>query len=183
MLEVLAISTLVFVVLTEFTAGVSILLFSAIFIVQILINIFDNKHCYIYRHRHEDMSTEEPNNNNNNNNSRGFCSLRAKIFCSVIAKLLAFFLQFSSILGLVGFLVYRNISQDEPINFRPVIGMPISFFVLSIVWSNRFQETITASGKCGVSARYKSSNTKLIQLSYTSKPMTSFMFTWLFNFW
>ena len=151
--EVLAICTLVFIVLLQFSGGVTILLFSGVFVAQILINVFDNKHCYVYRHRHhseDGVSAEEESNG-------GLCSLRAKICCSIISKLVAFILQMIGILGLVAFLVYRSVSRGEAVNYGPVIGLPLSFFVLSIVWSNRFQETITASGKCGVSARYKSS--------------------------
>ena len=149
-LEVLAISTLLFLVLSEFSPGVSILLFSGVFISQTIINVFDNDACCnSYRPKYIKTTTEEPRS------QRSYAFFSAS-FCSISTKLIAFTLQATGILGIISYFAYKRHVLGAPIEYRIVVGMPLAIIVLSIVWSNRCQAFISKSSICGVSARYKS---------------------------
>ena len=63
-----------------------------------------------------------------------------------IVKVLAFLLQ---LIGIVGFIAVWTIKSKEP-NYklhRPVIGYPLVIVVLSILWTNVFQEFIAEPKK------------------------------------
>lgn len=155
-LEVLAICTLLFLVLSEFSPGVAILLFSGVFISQTIINVFDNDACCnSYRSNYKRASTEDPRSH-----GRGYGFISAS-FCSISTKLIAFVLQAVGILGIVCYFAYKAFVLGAPIEYRIVVGMPVAIIVLSILWSNRCQEYIARSSICGVSARYKSGKMEL----------------------
>ena len=144
-LEVLAISTLLFLVLSKFSPGVSILLFSGVFVSQTIINVFDNDACCSSYRSKYNVTPIVVNRRKS-----------AIAFCSISTKLVAFMLQVIAIFGIVSYFVYEALVLGEPLEYRVVIGMPLALIVLSIVWSNRCQEFIAKSSVCGVSARYKS---------------------------
>ncbi len=150
-LEVLAICTILFLVLSEFSPGVSILLFSGIFISQTIINVFDNDACCSsYMPKYKRAPPDDPSVRRRR---FGFIS---SSFCSISTKLIAFMLQVVGILGIVSYFAYKRLVLGEPIEYRIVVGMPLAIIVLSILWSSRCQEFIARSSVCGVSARYKS---------------------------
>lgn len=135
-MEVLAISTLLLLVIAEFSPGVSILLFSGVFIAQTVLNVFNNHTCC---------------------NSKQDVSATC---CSISSKLLAFVLQSLGLFGLVGYLMYQGVVLGAAVEYRAVIGLPLAILLLSVVWSNRCQEYIARSHNGQVSARYKSSKTQ-----------------------
>lgn len=143
-------STLVFLVLAEFPPGVSILLFSGVFISQTLISMFDNDVCCSFTPEYTRAATDEMDHSKNR------CTALSSGFCSIVSKLLAFVLQLTGLLGLVGYFVYKTLVKSEPIEYRVVVGMPLAVLALSIVWSNRCQEFIVRSSIPNVPARYKS---------------------------
>lgn len=147
-------STLVFLVVAEFSPGVSILLFSAVFITQTLISSVDNDACCKYNANYMRAPTEE------NYNFQNRCSTLSSGFCTVVSKLLAFTLQAAGIFGLVGYFAYKTLVRGDPIEYRVVVGMPLTVLVLSIVWSNRCQQFIATSSIPDVPARYKSGNVR-----------------------
>lgn len=148
-IEVLAMSTLVFLVIAEFSPGVSILLFSGVFILQTLISAFDSDMCCQPKSKYLRAPTEEPGKRG------GRCTALSSSLC-IVSKLLAFVLQVFGVLGLVGYFVYKTIVEGEPLEYRVVVGMPLAILALSVVWSNRCQEFIVGSSIPGVPARYKS---------------------------
>ena len=142
--------TLVFLVISEFSPGVSILLLSGVFLSQTFIGLFDNDVCCQNKPMYIRAATED------GYHKRSRLSTFSSGFCSVVSKMLALVLQIAGILGLVGYFAYRTLVFGDPIEYRVVIGMPLAILVLSIVWSNRCQEYITRSSILDVPARYKS---------------------------
>ena len=158
-LEVVAISTLVLLVVAEFSPDVSILLFSGIFITQTIVNVFDNDACCGVRPQYQKASLAELER------QRRVSGLPAA-FCSVSSKLFAFMLQLTGILGLVGYFLYKSLVLGDALEYRVVVGMPLSLLVLSVVWSNRCQKFIARSPNKDVSARYKSSKSFIYYYNY-----------------
>lgn len=155
LLEVLAICTLLFLVLSEFSPGVSILLFSSIFVSQTIINVFDSNAC-THRSNYKQAFTKE---SNLKRTGSGFTS-----FIGISTKVIAFLLQVVAILGIMSYFAYKKVVLGEPLEYRIVVGMPLAILVLSILWSNRCQEFIARSPVCGVSARYKSGMLLVLRL-------------------
>lgn len=147
-MEVLAISTLLLLVIAEFSPGVSILLFSGVFITQTILNVFDNEG---YRQKYQKAPLDNPDSQG------GRCSGISAACCSVSSKLLAFILQCIGLFGLIGYCVYRTVVLGAAAEYRAMIGMPLAIIVLSVVWSSRCQKYIARSNNSHVSARYKSS--------------------------
>lgn len=155
--EVVAISTLLFLVTSEFSPGVSILLLSGVFIIQILINTFDKDACCSLQQKYRVSVAEYPSNESN-----PLSTSRFRAICCVSLKVVAFLLQSIAIFGIIGYVIYTTVVLEEPLNFRLVIGLPFALVLLSIVWSDRVQEFIAKSSikdKAGNyrSGRYKSS--------------------------
>lgn len=149
-LEVLAISTLIFLVLSEFSPGVSILLMSGVFITQIFVNLLESdfvKHVFSFSRK--SRFVERP--------ADKASPVNYKTCCSVSIKLLAFLLQVTGLIGLVGYWLYTVFIQGANLEFRVVVGLPVALITLSVVWSNRVQKFISRSSMDEVSARYKSS--------------------------
>lgn len=145
-LEVLAISTLLLLVIAEFSPGVSIFLFSGVFFTQTVLDVFENDACCNFKQKLDDLE----------NPARKCFGVSVTCF-SISSKLLAFVLQCIGLFGLVSFLVYKTVVLGTAVEYRAVIGMPLAILVLSMVWSNRCQKYIARSHNSQVSARYKSS--------------------------
>ena len=83
-------------------------------------------------------------------------------YCSTVVenklvKLVSVLLQLIGIIGFVVFLVVKASVSSEVYLF-PVIGMPLSIAILSIVWSNKAQEHLAnPQGKSHNLVRYKAS--------------------------
>lgn len=76
-----------------------------------------------------------------------------------IVKTIAFLLQVVGTLALA-VLIWKEVHKSDPKGYlKPIIGLPLSVIVLSIIWSNKVQEFIAAPGntscKLPYSARYK----------------------------
>ncbi len=166
-MEVLAISTLVFLVLTQLSPGVGILVVSGVFITQTFVNILECdliKHICscTYRSRFMPKPDDKPSPAN------------FKSCCNATFKILAFILQIVGLVAMVGYWIYTAMSQNSQIQYQLVVGLPAAIIALSIAWNRRVQSYISRSSREGVSARYKSSK-RLIKTNFQ-------YFTFYFNF-
>ena len=153
MVEVIAMSTLLFLVLTELSPVVSILVLNGVFFVQPFIDICTSRkkcfsdNCNI---RKSDTGTrsgyaqvEEKPLINEGQGPRGdkkcFMVFQSWLRCVLehcVVKVVALLLQLG---GLVGLIIFWAVKMH---NMKPLISLPLVLISLSFVWSNRFQEAI-----------------------------------------
>ena len=148
--EVLAISTLIFLVLTELSPGIGILTLSGIFITQIFANVVESdfvKHVLSFSRRSRFMP--QPSSKNSPANCKSCFNMST--------KLLAFLLQITGLVGVIGYFIYAATLRGSAIRYQLVIGLPVAIIALSITWTKKVQSFISESSVEGVSARYKSS--------------------------
>ena len=148
--EVLAISTLVFLVLTELSPGIGILVVSGIFITQIFVNVLESDFVsHIFSCSHKSRFMPRPAGKQS--------PVNCMSCCSASIKLLAFLLQATGLATMVGYWIYTSVAHGSELQYRLVVGLPVSIVALSIAWNRRVQSFISMSSENGVSARYKSS--------------------------
>lgn len=178
--------TLVFLVLTELSPGVAILVLNGVFFVQILIDThssFRTKQCATdncdLRRNSERQGYDRVDQANSPEHEpflipmedgryKYFMKFLRRLQCITeyyVVKVIAGLLQFVGIAGLIGYWIYivktGKSAGKEVVYLHPLIGLPLVLLALSVIWSNRFQEAIAKSGvrkdDKKVSARYKSS--------------------------
>lgn len=187
LVEVIAMCTLVFLVLTELSPGVAVLVLNGVFLVQILIDVRSSfrtqqcatENCNVRRHTvrqgynvvGQDDSPEHQPFLDQVDDGRYKTLLRIlrRVKCILecyVVKIIAALLQFVGVAGLIGFWIYvvrsGNSAGKESVYLHPLIGLPFVLLALSMIWSNSFQEAIARSNNLRaddkkVSARYKSS--------------------------
>ena len=178
-------SSLLFLVLTELSPGVAILVLNGVFFVQTAIDIctsFRNRkkccseNCDIRRHgaRHDyaqvgghleeeplmdDLKGQQGQQGGDENHSMTFLQ---RMLGHNVVKIVALLLQLGGLVGLISFWADR----DTDNNNKPLIGLPFVLLSLSFIWSNRFQEAIAKSNHKNkkVTARYKSGECFVIKL-------------------
>ena len=156
-------ATFVYLVLPEVSSGIGIMLLCGVFISQILVDFYKTPvpqfgtycqkcTCNCQRSRRQEyhrlQSDPQPNTDTPCilHERHSMYSKAGVIIENKIVKVLAFLLQ---LIGIVGFIVVWTIKSKEP-NYklhRPVIGYPLVIVVLSILWTNVFQEFIAEPKK------------------------------------
>ena len=177
--------TLVFLVLTELSPGVAILVLNGVFIVQIIIDVQSslrerqciNDNCNLrrrgYRGVNEPDNLEQqplnyvpaPVQEGKYKHFMKFLKQLQRITDFYAVKIVAGLLQVIGVVGLIGYwiaVVKSGKSAGKPnVYLHPLIGLPFVLLTLSTIWSNRFQEAIARSNvrkdDKKISARYKSS--------------------------
>ena len=179
-------TSLLFLVMTELSPGVSILALSGVFMVQTVIDAYDafrkkqcGDDCNIRRAASRRGYTNVGGANHNENRplmvnpdeeeeNQRCISVLQRLNCileSYVVKVIAAILQYAGVLGLVSFFIYMLVTGSsrkgvDHVYMRPVISLPLVFLSLSIIWSNKFQEAIARpkrSQNRNATARYKSS--------------------------
>ena len=172
---------LVFLVLTELSPGVAILVLNGVFFVQILIDVRSSirrKPCpsdncprrwtYDTIGEEDDREYEDiPNPLERRRHMYYMKCLRGLqgITEHYVVKVIAGLLQLIGVAGLIGYWVYKVRSghgaAKSSVYTRALISLPLVLLALSVIWSNKFQEAIARShvrkNDKKVSARYKSS--------------------------
>ena len=118
----------------------------------------------------EEEGEEGEDNSHGNTPKKMIMRVLSDLFQNRVTKTVAFLLQILGILGLAGVIGLEFQKTSEPeVYLEPVIGLPLSIIVLSIVWSNKIQEYIAAPGKASwnrpyikYNARYKASKCIII---------------------
>ena len=183
MVEVTAMCVLVYLVFAELPSDISILLLNGVFSAQLVIDIKDthnwvccNRGCFgeigscLTRsrrnaHRRGYERVEEGRDRDSQSNSN-FVQCLLSVFGTIlenrITKVMALLLQVGGVIALIAFLIVKtHANKDHPI--QPMIGIPLVLLVMSVIWSNRFQEMIAKPTTTHTiedekrTARYKSS--------------------------
>ena len=160
-MEVVVMTTLVYLVLPEIAPGAGILLLCGVFFFQIIVDI-----CYTQKWfwcQHDKCSRAQRRRDSSHLHQR---SKVEYVVCIVqfilenrVMKILALVLQISGIFGFIGVWVIHMKHRGYNM-IRPMVGYPLGIILLSVLWSTWFQEKIaTPYGKepQNNKARYKSS--------------------------
>ena len=174
----MAMCTLIFLVLTELSPGVAILVLNGVFIVQTLIDIpnaFRRQSCrnrqdcnlrHCHRAGYRIVGTNEVQSivgggNQGKEDKTLFDKCLQHLQCFLeyyVVKVVALILQVLGVAGLIAYCIYV---PERKTYFRALIGLPLVLLALSAIWCNRFQEAMAKShvrnDDIKVSARYKSS--------------------------
>ncbi len=177
-------SVLVFLVLSELSPGISILLLSGVFLCQTPLEIKRAFHpkplnCNVRNRRQRNQYDIVDGNNRDLkallpedppdpviiDQPDKFNSAKIKILGRLECifehwgtKGLAYFLQLAGLGGLIIFWAYTLAHQPpDRKNYRHLVGLPLVLVAMSVIWSDRFQEEVASSYKKNSSARYKSS--------------------------
>ena len=144
----------VYLILPEVSSGAGILLLSGIFIAQIAMDIYNTPMPCFGSHRrkcnclqrqrmkyyriHSNLQTSVAPSVTANQ-SHSICSKAGIIVENKIVKALALLFQLTGIFGFSA--LWNKLSGDAQYkSFWPIIGYPIFIFVMSIIWTNLFQE-------------------------------------------
>ena len=174
-------TTFVYLVLPEVSPGVGILLLCGVFFFQICIDIVKTPNWYwgqgqgcCARAGERNGYDALPLGNRQNLTScnwetwwtifRYFVCIVQVLFENKIAKAVALLLQLVGIFGFIGMWVV-NVQHLSYNMVRPMVGYPLAIFVLSVIWSNFYQEKIADAHNPrrnqenqDITARFKSSN-------------------------
>lgn len=164
-------TTFVYLVLPEVSPGVGILLLCGVFIFQICIDIVKTPNWYWGQRQGYCARAGERNGYDNmaagNRQNlrcwvvmRYFVCIVQVLFENKIAKVIALLLQIIGIFGFIGMWVINL----KPLNYnmtRPMVGYPLAILVLSVIWSNFYQDKIAEAHKPrrnqdDITARFKS---------------------------
>ena len=167
-------TSFVYLVLPELSPGVGILLLCGVFVFQIIVDIkrTPNKYCCqrnnkCYRNTgmyEDDPLIAQPNIKGRKKGIKDkFMHIIQVLFENKITKLIALVLQITAIFGFISIWVLHIkplIGSQNMI--RPMLGYPVIALVLSVIWSNFFQDKIAefhhkVSLKEGATAKFKSS--------------------------
>ena len=148
----------VYLILPEVSSGAGIVLLSGVFVAQIAMDIYNTPIPYFgpccqkcsclkrqrkeYRRIHSDPETSPVTVHQ----PHSMCSKVGIILENKIVKVFAFLLQLTGIIGFSA--LWSKLSMDTNYkSFWPTIGYPIVIIVLSIIWTNLFQEYIAQPRK------------------------------------
>lgn len=185
-LEVLAISSFVFLVLPELPTDLDIFLLCGVFAAQLIIDVIrthnwncrskmcmkEIRGCYPRLNRnhfgYERVEDGEDGEHSQKSITRTALSILGSIFENKITKVLALLFQLGGIFALIVFWIFktRSISDYSAHLTRSMIGIPLVLMFMSVVWSNWFQEKIAKQEReyritdQRITARYKSSKSK-----------------------
>ena len=156
-------ATFVYLVLPEVSSGIGIMLLCGVFISQILVDFYKTPvilfgtycqkctcNCQQLQRQeyHRLQSDPQPNTDTpcTLHERHSMYSKAGVIIESKTVKVIAFLLQ---LIGIVVFIAVWTIKSKEPNYklYRPVIGYPLVIVVLSILWTNVFQEFIAEPKK------------------------------------
>lgn len=175
-IEVMAITTFVFLVAAELPASLTLLLLNGVFAFQIFIDFCYSKPCcccsqscsQCMRRNYTPMA----GNNEQAERPRPYRVEKLKKVRQIInffetllenktVKVFAFFLQIGGIMILIPTWVVL-MGHPNTYKLRPMVGLPLSLLVLSFIWSNKVQEWIAKADNTVFTdqkrtARYKSS--------------------------
>ena len=143
----------VYLILPEVSSGTGILLLSGVFVAQIAMDIYNTPILYFgpchqkcsclkghqkeYRRIYSPVTVHQPHS---------MCSKAGIILENKIVKVFAFLLQLTGIIGFSA--LWSKLSMDTHYkSFWAIIGYPIVIIVLSIIWTNLFQEYIAQPRK------------------------------------
>ena len=160
-MEVVVMTTFVYLVLPEISPGAGIFLLCGVFFFQIIVDFcytqkwFWCQHdgCYCAQRGHDFSHLCRRSKVEN-----VVCIVQL-ILENRVMKILALVLQISGIFGFIGVWVIHMKYRGYNI-IRPMVGYPLGIIILSVLWSTWFQEKITTPhGKepQNNTARYKSS--------------------------
>ena len=161
-------STLLFLVLTELSPGVAILVLNGVFLIQTAIDVYSSfrnrKKCLsdsCNGHRHGDYTemndhAEEKEllvddlEQGQGQEQGRFMAFLSRLQCVLehyVVKVVALLLQLGGLVGLIAFwavkvLTAENLPAKKNVYMKPLIGLPLVLLSLSFIWSNRFQEAI-----------------------------------------
>lgn len=150
-------SVFVFSVLCYLPPDLAPLGMQAVFIFQFLLDFY-----YLWIRKLNGNTSGCYNANKSEYETIGEEGQHHKRYCSTVVenklvKPVSVFLQFIGIIGFMAFLVVKASVTSEVYLF-PVIGMPLSIAILSIVWSNNVQEYLAnPQRKSQNLVRYKAS--------------------------
>ena len=171
-LEVLAMTVLVYLVLPQLSPGVGMLLLCGVFFFQIVIDKFKTPHWYWCQNNRCSCAAHERNGYDLLRTSQQKQSIMERFvrFMQIILenkmmKIIALLLQIFGVIGFTAAWVV-GINTDEFDVTRPLVGGPLAILVLSFVWSTWFQKKVNEPDRRdlqrNVTARYKSG--KLVQV-------------------
>ena len=159
----------VYLVLPELSPGAGILLLCGVFVFQICVDLVktpnkfwgQNYGCCCRETERNGYDTIALNTRKKWRIVSYFVCFVQVMLENKITKFFALLLQIAGIFGFVAMWVFHIRNQGYNM-FRPMIGFPLVVFVLSVIWSNFFQEKIATvhkknTVKEGVTARFKSS--------------------------
>ena len=171
----IAICVFVFLVLAGFPPGISIFLLSGVVFCQIAVDFFYTKKncCGIDcsklnssdRNGYENLQKGAAQSPSMGKTQKIFGFLNM-VFENRIIKLLALFLQLASIITFIVLWAcfYTGPYHELPMfsnKLRPLIALPLCLIVLSVIWTNKFQDYIAKIYTHQIhddrTARYKSS--------------------------
>ena len=147
----LALTIFVYLILPEVTSGAGILLLSGVFIAQIAMDIYYTPiPCYFGSHSQKCscLRRQQKGYHRTYNDlqpsplvSHSVRSKAGIIIENKIVKVLAFLLQ---VMGIFGFsALWNELPKDTKYkSFWPIIGFPVVIIMLSIIWTDSFQEYI-----------------------------------------
>lgn len=153
--EVFAMTIFVYLILPEVSSVAGILLLSGVFVAQIAIDIYNTpipyfgshhqKYSCLKRQRKEYHRLHSPETSPMTSvtvrQSHSVCLIAEIIIENKMVKILAFSLQLTGIIGFSA--LWSKLSMDAHYkSYWTIIGYPIVIIVLSIIWSNVFQEQI-----------------------------------------
>ncbi len=164
-MEVVAMSLLVFLVLTELSPSVSILVLSGVFMVQTFIDAYtafrkcrDDNKCPMQGRRRGYDEVGEANhqegqpfmNQEEEGETKRYVRVLQRLHSiseNYVVKVFATLLQLLGVFGISSFFIYMMVKgsakgEVDYIYMRPVISLPFVLLILSMIWSNRFQEAI-----------------------------------------
>lgn len=167
-------TTFVYLVLPEVSPGLGILLLCGVFVFQICVDIFYTPNWFCGhrqgccdrtpdRNGYDEVDQGTPNNKKKSARwaiVRYLVCVVQALFENKVAKVIALLLQIIGIFGFIGMWVVNT--KDLQYNMvRPMVGYPLTIFVLSVIWSNFYQEKIADCHKHrlkreDITARYKS---------------------------
>ena len=164
--EVFAMTVLVYLVLPETSPGVGIMLLCGVFYFQIVMDIFKTPNWY-WGQSQSDCCGRRNGYNRIQSHQQSSAVKRSRIIYVVyillenkIMRILALLLQIS---GIIGFIVLCSLEKDEHdyVSIWSMVGYPLVILFISPLWSNIFQDKIAKSQdhekKEDITARFKSS--------------------------
>ena len=147
-----------YLILPEVSSGAGILLLSGVFVAQIAMDVYNTPIPYFgpCRQKCSCLKGQQKQYRRINSDpeispvtvhqSHSMCSKAGVIIENKIVKVFALLLQLAGIIGFSA--LWSKLSMDTRYkSLRPIIGYPIVIIVLSIIWTNLFQEYIAQPRK------------------------------------